>query len=247
MSGRLQAGGLVLLALAPLWLGGCAATPGPATIDAATPASVTTANPVAIYDPWEPFNRRMYRFNAAADRYVLLPVVRAYRAVTPAPVRTGIANFFRNLDEVTTFVNTVLQGKADAAGVTLARFAINSTVGIAGLFDPATRMGLARQREDFGQTLGAWGVKSGPYLVLPFFGPSSLRDGLGLGADFAALFALDPLNLEDHDGRRLAYWSLYGIDKRARMSFRYYQTGSPFEYTLVRLVYVNYRQLQIDQ
>ncbi|MES1943460.1 VacJ family lipoprotein [Salinisphaera sp. PC39] len=242
---------IILTLAATLALGGCAGTPAPSVIDGDTPpdtpAAATTANPVAIYDPWEGFNRRMYRFNAAADRYVLLPALRAYRTVAPRPVRTGVANFLDNLDEITTFWNALLQAKPATAGVTLARFAINTTAGIGGLFDPATALGLQRREEDFGQTLGVWGVDTGPYLVLPFFGPSTLRDGAGLSADLAVEFALDPLALEDHDVRRLAYWTLYALDKRDRTEFRYYQTGSPFEYTLVRLVYVNYRQLEIER
>lgn len=232
-------------------LGGCAGTPPPASVDddtaPGTPAAETTANPLTIYDPWEGLNRRVYRFNAAADRYVLLPMVRTYRTIAPQPVRTGVAHFFDNLGEITTFWNALLQAKPKAATVTLSRFAINTTVGLAGLFDPATALGLERRNEDFGQTLGVWGVDAGPYLVLPFFGPSSLRDGLGLSTDFAAEYVLDPVGLEDHPGRRLVYWTLFTVDKRDRTEFRYYQTGSPFEYTLVRLVYTNYRELEIER
>lgn len=240
----------LVLALA-LSLAACAGTPPPPAIDAgtpdATPAEQTTANPLAIHDPLEPMNRYVYRFNALADEYVLLPALRAYRAVTPRPVRTGVANFFDNIGEITTFWNALLQAKPKVAGITLSRFAINTTVGIAGLFDPATRLGLARQQEDFGQTLGVWGIDAGPYLVLPFFGPSSLRDSTGLGGDFAVEFAIDPVSLEDHNARRAVYWSLYALDRRERTEFRYYQTSSPFEYTLVRMVYMNYRAMEVER
>lgn len=240
-----------LLAGTLIWLTGCAGTPPPASVDSATdtdtPAKQTTANPLAIYDPMEPLNRRIYRFNALADRYALLPALHAYRTVTPAVARTGIANFFRNLAEITTFANTILQAKPQAATITLSRFLINSTVGLAGLFDPATRLGLARRNEDFGQTLGVYGVETGPYLVLPLLGPSTLRDGIGVGAGFALEFAIDPLSLEGNNVRRVAYWTLYGLNTREQQQFRYYQTGSPFEYTLVRLVYVNRRSLLIEQ
>lgn len=249
MTTRRRTGGLALTAA--LMLCGCAGTPPPSSIDedagSSVPAAETTANPLAIYDPWEGMNRRIYHFNAAADRYLLLPMVRVYRAVLPHPVRTGVAHFLDNMGEITTFWNAVLQAKPETAGVTLARFAINTTAGIGGLFDPATAVGLRRRNEDFGQTLGMWGFESGPYLVLPFFGPSNLRDGLGLSGDLAAEYALDPLAFEDHHARRAAYWTLYAIDKRDRTEFRYYQTGSPFEYTLVRLVYTNYRELEIGR
>ena len=128
---------------------------------------------VGVYDPWEPFNRRMYYFNAKLDKYILLPTVRVYQAVTPAPVEKGVHNFFRNLREIKTFSNSVLQGETKKSLITFNRFAINSTFGVFGLFDVATKVGLRRQREDFGLTLANYGVKEGPYLVLPLFGPSS--------------------------------------------------------------------------
>lgn len=246
---RLPAWVLAITALAGSALTGCATTPPPTTVDpatsATTPATETTANPLAIYDPLEPINRRIYRFNAVVDQYLLLPALHAYRAVVPEPAREGVSNFFQNLDEIDTFINTLLQGKPREAAVTLARFLVNSTVGWAGLFDPATALGLPRQDEDFGQTLGVYGVDAGPYLVLPFFGPATLRSGLGLGAGFMLDVAVDPLALREHPERRLAYWPLFALDTRAQQGFRYYQTGSPFEYALVRFIYVNYRALQV--
>lgn len=240
-----------LAGLLCLMLGACASTPPPKTVDPDTPASVpvaaTTANPLAINDPLEGFNRRVYRFNALADKYVLLPVVHVYDKITPDPVQTGISNFFSNLGEINTFANSVLQLKPRSSGVTLSRFVINSTVGLAGFFDPATHFGLAQRNEDFGQTLGHYGVGAGPYLVLPFFGPSDLRDAIGIGADQGLFYVVDPLQLDDSTPGRIAYNLAYVINKRDTTNFRYYQTGSPFEYTLVRLVYLNYRALQIEQ
>ncbi|WP_348765763.1 VacJ family lipoprotein [uncultured Salinisphaera sp.] len=240
-----------VLLLLCLWLGGCASTPVPQTVSPDTPDDVpvaeTTANPLAIYDPWEGFNRRVYRFNALADRYVLMPVVQTYRTVTPGFARTGVQNFFSNLGEINTFANSVLQAKPTSSVVTLSRFALNTTVGLAGLFDPASAIGLEQRNEDFGQTLGYYGVGAGPYLVLPFFGPSTLRDSIGLAGDQGLIFALDPLQLDDHPWARVPYWALYAINTRDSVSFRYYQTGSPFEYTLVRLVYMNYRALLIEE
>ncbi|MES1929391.1 VacJ family lipoprotein [Salinisphaera dokdonensis CL-ES53] len=234
-----------------LLLGACVSTPPPQTVDERTPDDVpvtqTTANPLAINDPWEGFNRRVYRFNALADRYALMPVVQVYRTVTPGFARTGVQNFFSNLGEINTFANSVLQIKPASSAVTLSRFVVNSTVGLAGLFDPATAMGLDQRNEDLGQTLGHYGVGAGPYLVLPFFGPSSLRDSVGLAGDQAFFFVLDPLQFDDYPWARVPYWPLYVINKRDTVNFRYYQTGSPFEYTLVRLVYMNYRALQVEE
>lgn len=134
-------------------------------------------------DPIEPFNRAMYRFNEGLDDLAVKPVATGYRAVVPTPVQNGVRNFFSNLDDVTVLVNDILQLKL-AQGVTdFLRVAFNSTLGIFGFADLASEMGLRKHNEDFGQTLGYWGVGSGAYLVLPFFGPSSLRDGLGLAVD----------------------------------------------------------------
>ncbi|ROO28496.1 ABC transporter [Salinisphaera orenii MK-B5] len=242
---------LLWATLVCLTLGACASTPPPRTIDADTPDRVpvveTTANPLAISDPFEGFNRRVYRFNALADRYVLMPAVQVYRTITPGFARTGVQNFFSNLGEINTFANSVLQAKPESSAVTLSRFVINSTVGLGGLFDPAGAIGLEQRDEDLGQTLGYYGVGAGPYLVLPFFGPSSLRDSIGLAGDQGLFYAIDPLQLDEHPWARLPYWTLYVINTRDTVNFRYYQTGSPFEYTLVRLVYMNYRALQVEQ
>lgn len=239
---------LALVALCVL-LGACASTPPPETVDnstpAGTPASQTTANPLAISDPIEGVNRRMYRFNALTDEYVLLPVVHVYDRYTPGFVRSGVRNFFSNLGEITTFTNSVLQLKPKSSAVTASRFVINSTVGLAGLFDPATPLGLEQRDEDFGQTLGHYGVGAGPYVVLPFFGPSDLRDAGGLAADQGLFYVLDPLQINGNMPASVAYNLAYVLNKRDTTDFRYYQTGSPFEYTLVRLVYMNYRALQV--
>lgn len=134
-------------------------------------------------DPYERFNRSMYRFNDTLDRSVAKPVARAYTKITPAPVRAGVSNFFRNINSVTVMVNDLLQLKPKAFITETARLVVNTTIGIGGLFDPASQLGLPAGDEDFGQTLGRWGVKSGPYLVLPVLGPSSARDTFGLVGD----------------------------------------------------------------
>jgi phospholipid-binding lipoprotein MlaA len=130
-------------------------------------------------DPWEKFNRKSFAFNDALDRAIAKPVAKAYKKVTPRVVRTGVSNVLNNLDTITTVVNDVLQGKVRQAGHDSGRFLLNTTLGLGGLFDPASAAGLENNDEDFGQTLGKWGVKSGPYLMLPILGPSTVRDTFG--------------------------------------------------------------------
>ena len=134
-------------------------------------------------DPYEPVNRKVFAFNDTLDEYALKPVAKAYNAVIPSPVRTGIHNFFGNFSDAWSAVNQMLQGKPRDAGTMTLRVLTNTTIGIAGLFDPATSLGIERKPEDLGQTLGVWGLEPGPYLVLPLFGSSDIRDGLALPAD----------------------------------------------------------------
>ncbi|PZP26034.1 MULTISPECIES: MlaA family lipoprotein [Pseudomonas] len=127
-------------------------------------------------DPWESFNRGIFRFNDTLDTYALKPLAQGYQAVTPQFLEDGIHNVFGNIGDVTNLVNNLLQGKVHDAGVDTSRLIFNTTFGLLGFFDVAKHMGLQKSDEDFGQTLGAWGVGSGPYVVLPLFGPSTLRD-----------------------------------------------------------------------
>ncbi|MEM7327339.1 MAG: VacJ family lipoprotein [Pseudomonadota bacterium] len=150
----------------------------------------------AVYDPLEGVNRQIYAFNDGVDRVVLEPVAKGYRAVTNEPIRGGVSNFLTNLNQPVVFANTILQGKPGAAIDTFSRFAVNSTFGLAGILDVATPLNVPEHKEDFGQTLGVWGVPNGPYLVLPFLGSSNLRDVAGLGVDAA----FDPLNYAQFDG-----------------------------------------------
>ncbi|MDZ4759673.1 MAG: VacJ family lipoprotein [Alphaproteobacteria bacterium] len=147
-------------------------------------------------DPYEGFNRQMYAFNDGLDRAVLEPVAKGYRAVTNEPVREGVTNFVNNLGEPVTFANELLQGKVPNAAGTVSRFVINTTIGLAGLFDTASAFGIRRTDEDFGQTLGVWGVDGGPYLVLPFLGSSNPRDLTGRGIDVA----LNPFSYAEFEG-----------------------------------------------
>jgi phospholipid-binding lipoprotein MlaA len=195
-------------------------------------------------DPWEGFNRRMYYFNAKADKYVMLPVVAGYKAITPDLIEAGISNFFNNLGEIPVFINSLLQAKLDVAAETFGRFTVNTTVGVFGLFDVATPLGLGEQNEDFGQTLGVWGFGPGPYLVLPLLGPSSLRDATGATIDmFAFQAAVDELGLKGDEEMFLSI--LRNIDTRANLPFRYYASGSAFEYDRLKVLYMKYREIQI--
>ena len=158
----------------------------------------------APQDPWESWNRGVYKFNDALDRGVAKPVARTYVRIVPKPVRTGVSNFFSNLDTPTVMVNDALQGKLLAAASDLGRFVLNSTFGLAGLFDPATSAGLARNDEDFGQTLGHWGVHSGPFLELPLLGPSDLRDAPSKLVDTYT-------NPKQYIRNTSVKWGLYGL------------------------------------
>jgi phospholipid-binding lipoprotein MlaA len=133
--------------------------------------------PRSPQDPWESFNRGVYKFNDVLDRAVAHPAAVGYVKVVPSPIRTGVHNFFENLNTTTVMVNDALQGKFLAAGNDLGRFLLDTTVGVGGILDPATQIGMAKNDEDFGQTLGHWGVHPGPFLELPILGPSDLRDG----------------------------------------------------------------------
>lgn len=183
---------IVVAALALAVVAGCATAP-PA-------ADRHTAGPK---DPYEPFNRKVFAFNDTLDTYALKPVATAYTKVVPSPVRTGVHNFFGNFSDAWSAVNQLLQGKPSDAGSMTLRVLTNTTIGIGGLFDPATSLGLERKSEDLGQTLGVWGLEPGPYLVLPLFGSSDIRDAVALPADTYVSPALLA------SGK---YWKELGID-----------------------------------
>jgi phospholipid-binding lipoprotein MlaA len=228
-------------------LGACAATPKLPPEIAAHPELAKAAmepSVLDVYDPIEGLNRGIYHFNAGFDRYVFLPIVRAYEFVTPDFIEDRISNFFDNLSEVTTFANALLQLKGETAGRAATRFVVNSMF-TAGLFDLAGARGIAQIREDFGQTLGHWGAGDGPYLMLPVLGPSNLRDTTGLIADTLSLWLATPSTVTDATAYRAARFGLQPIDARHRIAFRYFETGSPFEYDLVRLIYTEKRKLDI--
>lgn len=150
-------------------------------------ASPTATAAPADDDPLAPLNRKILLVNGAFDRVVVRPVASGYARVVPSPIRAGIGNFLDNLREPRTAINQLLQGRPGLAVADTARFLINSTLGIGGLFDPAVRMGLPRHREDFGQTFAVWGIASGPYLMIPFVGSSNVRDAIGMLAGSGAM------------------------------------------------------------
>lgn len=162
----------VLFVLSGFILGGCASTGSPPALEG---EQVAVINP----DPYESFNRSVYDFNVAFDNAIGKPVAKAYVKVIPSPVRRGVTNFYYNLWEPSSIINATLQGKFHKAASSTARFLINSTVGLLGLFDVAAKLDVPRQEEDLGQTLAVWGVPDGPYLMLPFLGPSNVRDTSG--------------------------------------------------------------------
>lgn len=194
---------VLLVLIAAATLSACATTGGRASLDPR--------------DPMEGFNRGVWEFNTAADKVVVKPVTEVYRTVTPRPARRGLSRVFANLTEPLSFINNLLQGKPKRAFNSLGRFIINTTIGVGGLADHATELGLPPTREDFGQTLAAWGAKKSPYLVLPLLGPSTVRDGIGTVVDFAA----DPVPIALHEAgetgtERAAITGLRLIDARSQ-------------------------------
>ncbi|EER62215.1 VacJ family lipoprotein [Acidovorax delafieldii 2AN] len=184
------------LVLGAVLLAGCASGPG--------------ANP---NDPLEPYNRSMTRFNDDVDTALLKPVATAYKEVVPSTVRTGVNNFFGNLGDAWSFVNSVLQLRAEEALSSLVRFNVNTVFGLGGVFDVASEMGVERNRQDFGLTLGRWGVPTGPYLVLPLLGPSTVRDTAALPVDMQGNLVrqVDPVST------RNSLYALRAVDTRASL------------------------------
>lgn len=153
----------------------------------------TVKGPGDPQDPFESYNRTMFKFNDKVDQYVIKPVAKGYDYITPTPVQKGVSNFFSNLDDITVMFNDLLQFKVKQFFSDTGRFLVNSTIGLLGFVDVATEIGLEKHNEDFGQTLGYWGVPDGPYFVLPFLGPSTIRDTGGLTVDTTYF---DPINKE---------------------------------------------------
>ena len=194
-------------------------------------------------DPLEPMNRAIFEFNEIIDDNVLKPIAKGYKYVTPDPVEVGISNFFSNLGEIGTITNDLLQLKFAQAGRDTMRFFLNSTLGIFGIFDVATPLGLSKNKEDFGQTLGFWGVPDGPYLVLPFLGPSSFRDGPSMIVDYE----LSPVEQLHHEERQVLQ-TLDIVDTRARLlrATKILDTAAKDKYIFIRESYLQKRESQVN-
>lgn len=204
-------------------------------------ASVPEDQRVA-HDPWERMNRSLYGFNDVVDRATLKPVAKGYRKIVPEPVRRSVGSFSRNLGTPRSSLNNFLQGKGEAGFSELARFLINSTFGIAGLFDIATAGGLAAQPEDFGQTAAVWGVPPGPFVMLPFLGPQTLRDALMMPLDLQA----DPLYRYDDASVRDPLNVLRIIDLRAQiLPLEDLLADSPDKYVTLRESYLQNREFEV--
>lgn len=219
--------GAAVLLLGAALLGGCASGPN--------------AHP---RDPLEPFNRGVSAFNEAVDGAVLKPVATAYRDVTPDLVRTGVSNFFGNLRDVWSTLNATLQLKPRAAAENALRVGVNTAFGFGGLLDIASEMGIERTTLDFGQTLGRWGVPSGPYLVLPIFGPSTFRDAAGFGIESRG----DLVSTIDHVPTRNSLYALRAVEARANLlrATTMLEGAALDKYSFTRDIYLQRRQSLID-
>lgn len=213
--------GLLVLAL----LQGCATGPNPR-------------------DPFEPFNRSVMRFNDGLDEAIIKPVAQAYQGAVPSPVRTGVSNFFGNLSDVWSFANNVLQAKPQAAADSFVRVGVNTLIGLGGVLDWATLMGIERHREDFGKTLGRWGVATGPYLVLPVLGPSTVRDTAALLVDSKG----DLVMQIDNVATRNSLYALRAVDLRASLlrAGEVLDQASLDKYTFTRDSYLQRRGAVIE-
>ncbi|MBN5159888.1 MULTISPECIES: VacJ family lipoprotein [unclassified Stenotrophomonas] len=197
----------------------------------------------AAYDPWEPFNRKVHTFNNAVDRGIARPLATAYTHVVPRFARTGVSNFFSNLRAPVTITNQLLQGRGADAWDSLGRFLMNSTLGIGGLFDPASKAMVPRRNEDFGQTLGAWGWRRSRYVELPFFGPRTVRDVFGLAGDIP----LSPIRRIEEDKIRIGLQGMQLVDTRAQLlAIDDLRDTAVDEYSLVRDAWMQRRNYQIE-
>ncbi|MDZ5601799.1 VacJ family lipoprotein [Pseudomonas sp. RP23018S] len=203
-------------------------------------APITATQAATEEDPWEAVNRPIFRFNDVLDTYALKPLAKGYQAVTPQFVEDGIHNVFSNVGDVTNLANNVLQLKYREAGIDTARIIFNTTFGIGGLFDVGTRMGLQRSDEDFGQTLGYWGVPSGPYVVIPLLGPSTVRDGLARYPDTYTR----PYRYIDHVPTRNSILAMDIVDTRAQLlSAEKLISGD--KYIFIRNAYLQNREFRV--
>jgi phospholipid-binding lipoprotein MlaA len=212
---------LAALLVAFTLLGGCASTSNPR-------------------DPFEPLNRGIYHFNDGVDTVLLKPAAEVYRGVLPQFVRTGVSNFYANINDVIVALNNLLQAKFLNAASDVGRIVVNTTVGLLGVFDVATHIGLEKHDEDFGQTLGYWGIGPGPYLVIPLLGPSSVRDAVGRFVDFKT----DPLTYVDPSRDRNILWGVRFVNRRSELleTSRILETAALDPYEFLRDAYLQRRR-----
>jgi phospholipid-binding lipoprotein MlaA len=193
-------------------------------------------------DPWEGFNRKMHSFNMTFDQYLLRPVAVGYDFIMPDPFQRGVGNFFRNLNYPVTFINQLLQGKFRQSGISTGRFFVNTTIGLLGLFDVASRMGIEQYNEDFGQTMAVWGYENSRYLVLPVFGPSTFRDGIGRSIYGYA----HPVSWAAREHNQYAPMIIDIIQVRARFLEQDQELKKSYDpYALIRDVYLQRREYNI--
>lgn len=213
-----------------LLAGGCAANPP------------QEGAPAANADPWEPMNRKVDTFNTKVDSVTLKPVAEGYKKVVPEFIQRRVSNFSNNLRGPLHIINNFLQGQGAQGLESTGRFLANSTIGLLGLFDVASHMGLEEHSEDFGQTFAVWGVPSGPYVIVPFYGPNTLRDALALPLDFVA----DPLFHYENDRVRYALYALRMIDLRARfLGVESFVEDSFDRYIAIRESYLQHRRYEV--
>lgn len=192
-------------------------------------------------DPWEGFNRKVYAFNEGLDK-VARPIAVGYDKVMPDPFQRGVGNFFRNLDSTVTIVNQLLQGKFRESGSSLGRFLLNSTIGVLGFFDVASKVGIPYYNEDLGQTLATWGYEDSRFLMLPVFGPSTVRDSFTRYADSF----YHPVGYAIHGNNEWGYWIIRGIDLRATFLDEDQEIKEAYDpYSLVRDIWLQNREYQI--
>lgn len=208
-------------------------------------ASIQQTERVSQIDPFERINRAVFSFNETADQYVVKPIAEGYQFILPEFVRTGVTNFFSNINDVLIAANNLLQGKPGNAASDIGRFFVNSTIGVLGLFDVATDMGLDKNREDFGQTLGVWGIGDGPYVVLPFFGPSNVRDTVGFVVDVETDFMINTNKLNSDE--KIAINGLRIINRRADLldAGQLLEDAAFDKYSFLRDGYLQRRRSQI--
>ena len=208
-------------------------------------ASTQQNERVARIDPLEPMNRTVFTFNENLDQYVVKPAAEAYKFVLPDTVRRGVTNFFSNIGDIFVAANNLLQAKPKEAASDIGRFLVNSTIGILGFFDVATDLGLDKHSEDFGQTLGVWGLSDGPYVVLPLFGPSTIRDAVGLAVDLKTDFVLNTNQLNSDE--RIGVTAVRVLDKRANLldAGQLLEDAAFDKYSFLRDSYLQRRRNQV--